>query len=89
MFEAWEKDIGHDDVDLGALTHAAYAPRARTSATLRWTCSHTSARWQLRYSPRPVSSYASRLLVICDNPFMPYLQDGLERSGATAGSVAG
>ena len=29
-----------------------------------------------------VSAYAARVLLVCDNPFLPFLRDGLERAGA-------
>ena len=84
MFEAWEIDIGHDDVDLAAL-------RARGIRFEGTNERHPAVDVFSYLGPMAValltqagvSTYASRLLLVCDNPFMPYLQGGLERSGAT------
>lgn len=83
MFESWEIDLGRDDVDLGAL-------RARDLRVAGTNERHPEIDVFSYLGPMAVklladaavSTYRGRLLLLCDNPFEPYLVDGLRRSGA-------
>lgn len=83
MFEAWEIDMGRDDVDLDALRSRGirFAGTNERHPAVD-VFSYLGPMAVKLLTDAAVSAYASRLLVVCDNPFQPYLQDGLERIGA-------
>lgn len=83
MFESWEIDLGRDDVDLDAL--------GRRGVRFAGTNERHSEVDVFNYlgpmavkllADAAVATYRSRILLLCDNPFLPFLQDGLRRSGA-------
>lgn len=83
MFEAWEIDLGRDDIDLDALR----ARNIRFSGTNERhpavdVFSYLGPMAVRLLGDAAVSVYGSRLLVLCDNPFAPYLERGLTASGA-------
>lgn len=83
MFEAWEIDLGRDDLDLDALR----ARGIRFSGTNERhravdVFSHLGPMAVRLLGDAAVSVYGSQLLVLCDNPFAPYLERGLTASGA-------
>ena len=84
MFEAWEIDLGRDDVDLDALR----AQGARFAGTNERhpavdVFSYLGPMAVKLLADAAVSAYGSSLLLVCDNPFSPYLRDGLTRAGAS------
>lgn len=83
MFEAWEIDMGRDDVDLAALRERGirYAGTNERHPAVD-VFSYLGPMAVKLLTDAAVSAYASRVLVVCDNPFLPYLRDGLERIGA-------
>lgn len=89
MFEAWEIDLGRDDVDLDALSRRG----VRFAGTNE---RHPAVDVFSYLGPMAVkmladaawSTYGSRLLLLCDNPFMSYVHDGLARSGADVATAA-
>lgn len=83
MFESWEIDLGRDDVDLDAL-------RARGVRFAGTNERHPEVGVFSFLGPMAVklladsavSAFGARVLVVCDNPFSPYLRDGLVSAGA-------
>jgi hypothetical protein len=84
MFEAWEIDMGRDDVDLASLRARGvrYAGTNERHPAVD-VFSYLGPMAVKLLTDAAVSVYASRLLVVCDNPFRAYLRDGLERAGAS------
>jgi hypothetical protein len=84
MFEAWEIDQGRDDVDLDALRARGirYAGTNERYHTVD-VFSYLGPMAVKLLTDAAVSAYASRVLLVCDNPFQPYVRDGLERAGAS------
>jgi hypothetical protein len=83
MFEAWEIDLGRDDVDLEAMRARGirYAgTNERHPAVDVFSFLGPTAAKLL--NDAGVAVYGSRLVLLCDNPFLPYLRDGLSRIGA-------
>ena len=83
MFESWEIDLGRDDVDLDAL-------RAR-GVRFAGTNERNPAVGVFGFlgpmavrllTDAAVAVRGSRLVVLCDNPFRPFLVDGLTAAGA-------
>ena len=83
MFEAWEIDLGRDDVDLSALDRRGirYAGTNERHPAVD-VFSFLGPMLVKLLNDAAVAVYRSRVLLICDNPFQPYLERGLERSGA-------
>lgn len=83
MFEAWEIDLGRDDVDLAALGAAGvrYAGTNERHPAVE-VFSYLGPMAVKLLADAAISTYGARLLLLCDNPFLPYLRDGLERAGA-------
>jgi hypothetical protein len=84
MFEAWEIDLGRNDVDLAALR----AKGIRFAGTNERhphvdVFSYLGSMAVKLITDAAVSVYGSRILVVCDNPFAEYLDRGLKASGAT------
>jgi hypothetical protein len=83
MFEAWEIDLGRDDVDLDAL-------RARGVRFAGTNERHPQVDVFSFLGPMAVTLLTdaaiavrgAQLLVLCDNPFRTYLDAGLTQSGA-------
>ena len=83
MFESWEIDMGRDDVDLEAMRSNGI----RFAGTNE---RHPAVDVFSYLGPMAVrllgdgatSVHASRILLICDNPFRPYLERGLRAAGA-------
>jgi hypothetical protein len=93
MFEAWEIDLGRDDVDLAALRARGirYAGTNERHPAVD-VFSYLAPMAAKLLNDAGVAVYGSRIVLLCDNPFMPYLRDGLGRIGAyvsVAPSVAG
>ncbi len=83
MFESWEVDLGRSDVDLGALR----AKRIRYAGTNERhpaidVFSYLGPMLVKLLHDASIAVYDSRILLICDNPFEPFLVDGLTRMGA-------
>ncbi len=83
MFESWEIDLGRDDVDLDALRVAGirFAGTNERHPAID-VFSYLGPMAVKLLADAAISTYGARLLLLCDNPFMPYLRDGLDRSGA-------
>jgi hypothetical protein len=83
MFEAWEIDLGRDDVDLDALRTQGirYAGTNERHPAVD-VFSYLGPMLVKLLNDAAVAVYDSRILLVCDNPFEPYLTDGLARSGA-------
>lgn len=83
MFEAWEIDLGRDDVDLDALRAAGirYAGTNERHPAVD-VFSYLGPMAVKLLADSAISTYGATLLLLCDNPFMPYLRDGLQASGA-------
>ncbi|MFW2335398.1 MAG: hypothetical protein ACN4IE_16495, partial [Ilumatobacter sp.] len=83
MFESWEIDLGRDDVDLDALRAAGirFAGTNERHPTVD-VFSYLGPMAVKLLADGAISTYGARLLLLCDNPFLPYLRDGLSRSGA-------
>jgi hypothetical protein len=84
MFESWEIDVGRVDVDLVALRERGIrfaGTNERHPAV--GVFSYLGPMAVKLLSDAQIAVYGSRLLLLCDNPFMPYLEDGLTRAGAT------
>lgn len=83
MFEAWEIDLGRDDVDLTALDRRGirYAGTNERHPAVD-VFSFLGPMLVKLLNDAAVAVYRSRVLLVCDNPFKPYLERGLERSGA-------
>jgi hypothetical protein len=83
MFEAWEIDLGRDDVDLEALRDRGvrFAGTNERHPEID-VFSYLAPMAVALLTVGAISARGSRLLVLCDNPFMPYLQEGLSASGA-------
>jgi hypothetical protein len=84
MFEAWEIDLGRDDVDLGALTSRGirFAGTNERHPNVD-VFSYLGPMAVKLITDAAVSVYGARILVICDNPFAEYLHNGLRRAGAS------
>src|SRR5262245_2707920 len=88
MFEAWEIDLGRDDVDLAAM-------RARGVRFAGTNERHPAVDVFSFLGPMAVKLLVdaavavrgSRLVVLCDNPFRSYLVDGLSAAGAAVDHV--
>lgn len=83
MFEAWEIDLGRDDVDLDALRTQGirYAGTNERHPAVD-VFSYLGPMLVKLLNDAAIAVYDSRILLVCDNPFEPYLTDGLKRSGA-------
>lgn len=83
MFEAWEIDLGRDDVDLDALRQAGirFAGTNERHPAVD-VFSYLGPMAVKLLADAAISTYDAHLLLLCDNPFMPYLRAGLEDSGA-------
>jgi hypothetical protein len=83
MFEAWEIDLGRADVDLEAMSRRGI----RVAGTNE---RHPAVDVFSFLGPMAVKLFLdaevcvlkSRVLVLCDNPFEPYITEHLRRSGA-------
>ena len=83
MFEAWEIDLGRDDVDLSALR----ARGIRVAGTNERhpnvdVFAYLGSMAVALLTDAAISVRGARLLVLCDNPFGRYLETGLSQSGA-------
>ena len=83
MFETWEIDLGRKDVDLDGLRsrgirHAGTNERHPAVDTF----SYLGTMAVRLFGDAGIAVYGSRLLVLCDNPFDPYLGRGLKSAGA-------
>lgn len=83
MFESWEIDLGRDDVDLAALRAAGirFAGTNERHPAVD-VFSYLGPMAVKLLADAAVATYRARVTLLCDNPFRPYLVDGLERSGA-------
>ena len=84
MFESWEIDLGRDDVDLEALRERGIrfaGTNERNPAVGVFGFLGPMAVRLL--TDAAVAVRGSRLVVLCDNPFRPFLVDGLTAAGAT------
>ncbi len=84
MFEAWEIDLGRDDVDLAAMRRQGVrfaGTNERHPAVDVFSFLGSMAVKLLVDSA--VAVRGSRLVVVCDNPFRRYLVDGLTAAGAS------
>ncbi len=83
MFEAWELDVARLDVDVGALRERGI----RTAGTNERhpavdTFSYLGSMAVKLLADAAISAYEANILLICDNPFLPYLVSGLTGIGA-------
>jgi hypothetical protein len=83
MFEAWELGLGRNDIDIDALRRRGirFAGTNERNAIVD-NFSYLGPMAAKLLLDAGVAVYRSQLLVVCDNPFMPYLHAGLERMGA-------
>jgi hypothetical protein len=83
MFEAWEIGVGRVDVDLDALRERGirFAGTNERHPAIG-VFSYLGSMAVKLLTDAHVAVNGSTLLVLCDNPFMPYLEDGLVRAGA-------
>lgn len=83
MFEAWEAEAGRLDVDLRALA-ARGIPVAGTNERHPAVdvFSYLAPMATKLLMDAGVAVRGSRILVLCDNPFGPYLESGLRSAGA-------
>lgn len=84
MFETWELDRARFDVDVDALRRRGI----RTAGTNERhpavdTFSYLGPMAVKLLADSAVSAYGANILLLCDNPFLPYLVDGLTGIGAT------
>jgi hypothetical protein len=83
MFEAWEIDMGRDDVDLDALrSHGIRFAGTNERHPAVDVFSYLGPMAVRLLGDGAISAYGARLLVLCDNPFAPYLERGLTAAGA-------
>ena len=83
MFEAWEIDMGRDDVDLDALrAHGIRFSGTNERHPAVDVFSYLGPMAVRLLGDGAISVYGARLLVLCDNPFAPYLERGLSAAGA-------
>jgi hypothetical protein len=84
MFEAWEIDAGRVDVDLEALRSRGirFAGTNERHPSVG-VFSYLGSMAVKLLGDAQVAVHGSRILLLCDNPFAPYLEDGLTRAGAT------
>ena len=83
MFESWEIDVGRVDVDLEALRERGVrfaGTNERHPAV--GVFSYLGSMAVKLLIDAQVAVHDSTLLLVCDNPFMHYLEDGLVRAGA-------
>ncbi|MFL6127505.1 MAG: hypothetical protein ACJ73E_00375 [Mycobacteriales bacterium] len=84
MFEAWEIDLGRDDVDLAALRNRGIrfaGTNERNPAVGVFGFLGPMAVRLL--TDAAVAVHGSRIGLLCDNPFRDFLLDGLTAAGAT------
>jgi hypothetical protein len=96
MFEAWEIQCGRFDIDLDALRMKdmeVAGTNERHPAV--GVFEHLGPMAVVLLTECGVAVRGARVAVLCDNPFLPYLVRGLERSGAevwageSLGSITG
>jgi hypothetical protein len=82
MFEAWEIEVGRFDVDLPALRERgiAFAGTSERHPTVG-VFEHLGSMAVAELIACGVAPRGARVLVVCDNPFAAYLEDGLARAG--------
>jgi hypothetical protein len=82
MFEAWEIEAGRFDMDLPALRERGIAfagTNERHPAV--GVFEHLGSMAVAELIACGVAPCGARVLVVCDNPFATYLEDGLARAG--------
>ncbi|MDQ1293170.1 MAG: hypothetical protein QG608_1051 [Actinomycetota bacterium] len=84
MFEAWEVDLGREDIDLAALRERG----VRFSGTDERhpavdVFGYLGAMAVRLLEDAQTAVRHSRIALLCDNPFAPYLESGLVAAGAT------
>ncbi|SDI98851.1 hypothetical protein SAMN05444157_1153 [Frankineae bacterium MT45] len=89
MFEAWEIQAGRVDIDLAGL-HRRGVQLAGTNERHPHVdvFSFLGPMAVAQLADAGVSAYLGRIAVLCDNPFLPYLEAGLRAAGATVWSAA-
>ncbi|MDL5352359.1 hypothetical protein [Microbacterium sp. zg-YB36] len=87
MFETWEIQAGRIDVDLDGLVRRG----VRVAGTNERhphidVFSYLGLMAVVQLADAGIPAYGSRIGVLCDNPFLPYLVSGLQAAGATVDS---
>lgn len=84
MFEAWEIQAGRFDLDLAALRSRgiAFAGTNERHPAVD-VFSHLGAMAARLLTDAATAVHGCRVLVLCDNPFAPYLERGLTGAGAS------
>lgn len=84
MFEAWEIDLGRDDVDLDALrTRGVRFAGTNERNPAVGVFGFLGPMAVRLLTDAAVAVRGSHVVVLCDNPFRDYLVDGLTAAGAT------
>ncbi|HEV8527740.1 MAG TPA: hypothetical protein VGS60_09350 [Actinomycetes bacterium] len=83
MFEAWEIQCGRYDIDLDALREKGIAVAGTNERhPAVGVFEHLGPMAVVLLTECGVAVRGARVVVVCDNPFMPYLVHGLHRAGA-------
>ena len=83
MFEAWEIQCGRYDIDLDALRMKGIAVAGTNERhPAVGVFEHLGPMAVVLLTECGVAVRGARVVVVCDNPFMPYLVHGLHRAGA-------
>ena len=85
MFESWEIQAGRFDVDLDALArrHIPFSGTNERHPAVD-VFSHLGTMATKLIVDSATAVHGARVLVLCDNPFEPYLERGLAGAGARA-----
>ncbi|MPZ93373.1 MAG: hypothetical protein GEU96_00395 [Propionibacteriales bacterium] len=88
MFEAWEIQAGRDDLDLEGLRQRGI-PVAGTNERhpLVDVFSHLGTMALKLLLDAGTAVFGTRIVLLCDNPFAPYIERGLTAAGARVRSV--
>ena len=83
MFEAWEIQCGRFDIDLDALRRKGIAVAGTNERhPAVGVFEHLGPMAVVLLTECGVAVRGARVVVVCDNPFMPYIVHGLHRAGA-------